>query len=64
MKNKKPWYKSKTIVGILIAIAPNIVSIFGLHLTEGMMDNLAALVGGVLSIYGRITADSGISAKA
>jgi len=64
---KKPWYQSKTVWGGIIAVAAGILSVFGKNISPEMQQfmtdqavqiatGIAAAVGGVLAIYGRIKA--------
>ncbi|MCR6498897.1 hypothetical protein MUO32_07640 [Shinella sp. CPCC 101442] len=59
----KPWYKSRTVWGALIAIAASLANAAGVEVTtgdEGELTDLlvaaAGTIGGVIAIYGRISA--------
>ena len=59
----KPWYRSRTVWGALIAIAASLANAAGVEVTtgdEGEMADLlvaaAGTIGGVIAIYGRISA--------
>lgn len=63
MLDIKPWYQSKTVWGALIAAGAPLLKHFGLEfgLAEqgDLADALAALAGaagGMLAVYGRVTA--------
>lgn len=64
MDTTKYWYQSKTVWGSLIAIVASILQAGGIELgTDSqaqLADSLVALcgaVGGLIAIYGRMTAD-------
>jgi outer membrane lipoprotein SlyB len=64
IENAKPWWQSKTMWGGIIAGAAGLGGLFGLSLDAGTQAELtdiaaavAASVGGLLAIYGRIKAD-------
>jgi hypothetical protein len=68
MVDEKPWYLSKTIWGSLVAIAAAIASAFGMPLGGDLQAQLveallqvAGAVGGLVAIYGRLTATDIIS---
>ncbi|MFN7011130.1 MAG: hypothetical protein ACK4PN_13955 [Allorhizobium sp.] len=63
MLDAKPWYQSKTVWGALIAIAAPLLKQAGVELGLAEQANLAdalttivGALGGVLAIYGRVTA--------
>jgi hypothetical protein len=65
--DKKAWYQSKTVIGGILAVLATIAGAFGFTVVEAdqvaLVDNLAAVgtaVGGLLAIYGRITAKTKI----
>lgn len=58
--NEKSALSSKTIWGALIAIVPQVLSLFGFELADGIMNDVVSVMGGVLAIYGRVDA-GGIS---
>ena len=64
MDDIKQWYVSKTVWGALIAILASLLQAAGIELdpaTRGdMADNAVALagaIGGLVAIYGRLTAE-------
>lgn len=64
MQDMKQWYLSKTVWGALIAILASLAQAAGIQLDPGtqgaMADHLVALagaIGGLVAIYGRLTAD-------
>lgn len=59
----KPWYKSRTVWGALIAIAASLANAAGVEVTAGDEGELADLlvaaagvIGGLVAVYGRISA--------
>lgn len=70
MFEKKPWYKSKTIVAAMVAVLLSILAAAGVEgiggekdaLVEVVMQVAAALAGGV-AIYGRVKAQENIGKK-
>lgn len=67
MLEMKPWYQSKTVWGALIAIAAPLLGRAGLELggpeqaeIAEAMTTLAGTVGGLLALYGRLTATKGV----
>jgi len=67
MDGMKFWYQSKTVWGALIAIAASVLQVAGIELGSDVQADLAEIAvtlagaaGGLLAIYGRITADTGI----
>jgi len=70
MDGMKFWYQSKTVWGALIAIAASVLQAAGIQLEGDVQADLADIavtlagaVGGLLAIYGRLTAESGIRGK-
>jgi hypothetical protein len=64
MDETKQWYLSKTVWGALIAIVASLLSGMGLELGAGVQDrladdlvSLAGAIGGLIAIYGRLTAE-------
>ena len=64
MEEMKQWYLSKTVWGALTAITASLLPAMGLVLGADariqLADNLVALagaVGGLIAIYGRLTAE-------
>ena len=60
----KQWYLSKTVWGALIAIVASLVPAMGMEFDAGtqaqLVDDLVSLagaIGGLIAIYGRLTAD-------
>jgi hypothetical protein len=67
MLEMKPWYQSKTVWGALIAIAAPLLGHAGLQVggTEqaeiaDALTAFAGTVGGLLALYGRLTATKGV----
>lgn len=58
--NEKPWYKSKTIWGSIVAVLALIAGAFGYSVgpeaQEEIVTALIGIVGGGFAIYGRIKA--------
>lgn len=59
----KPWYRSRTVWGALIAIAASLANAAGIEVTAGDEAELADLLvaaagtaGGLIALYGRIFA--------
>ena len=68
MEEMKQWYLSKTVWGALIAILASLLPGMGIELgadARGQLaDNLVSLagaVGGLIAIYGRLTAEKRLS---
>lgn len=69
MNDIKQWYSSKTIWGALIAITASVLKMRGFELgaadQSAIADGLVSIVGaagGLLAVYGRVTASATISA--
>ena len=67
MGDWKNWYHSKTIWGALIAIGASVLHAAGIDIEAGdqsqIVDsvvNIAGTIGGLVAIYGRITASTAI----
>jgi hypothetical protein len=67
MDGTKQWYRSKTVWGALIAVGASLLQTVGVDLTPDVQNDLADLaiaaggvIGGALSIYGRISASAAI----
>jgi hypothetical protein len=67
MLDMKPWYQSKTVWGALIAIAAPLLGRAGLEVGGAeqaeiaeALTTLAGTVGGLLALYGRLTATKGV----
>ncbi len=59
----KSWYSSKTVWGAAIVIVASCANLFGLEISAGdqhdLTENLSAIVaaaGGIIAIWGRISA--------
>ncbi|MFB9951334.1 hypothetical protein ACFFP0_21005 [Rhizobium puerariae] len=70
MDGMKEWYQSKTVWGALVAVGASLLQIAGIELGPDMQADLADIAvtlagaaGGLLAIYGRISADAGIRGK-
>jgi hypothetical protein len=64
MEEMKHWYLSKTVWGALIAIVASLLPAMGMELAGSIQGeladhlvSLAGAVGGLLAIYGRLTAE-------
>jgi hypothetical protein len=69
MDSFKTWYQSKTVWGGLIAILASLLQATGVELGAETQSELADIAvtlagaaGGLLAIYGRVTAKTGIEA--
>lgn len=58
MEGFKGMLTSKTIWGTIIAIVATVAQMAGWNIggTEGLAEQIVALIGGAIAIYGRITA--------
>ena len=58
MEGEKSVFTSKTVIGAVVTIAASISLMFGYDIgdTNGLVEQISAALGGVLAIYGRITA--------
>lgn len=70
MDDMKAWYQSKTVWGALIAVGSSLLQIKGIELSADMQADLAnialtlaGVAGGLLAIYGRLRAATGIRGK-
>ncbi|WP_313522801.1 hypothetical protein [Shinella sp.] len=61
----KPWYTSRTVWGALIAIAASLANAAGIEITAGdegeladLLVSAAGVIGGLIAVYGRISARS------
>lgn len=68
-QKKKPWYKSKTIWGSIVAFGATVAGVFGLEIgadeQKQIVEALAALggvAGLVLTIVGRVKAKGAVTA--
>jgi uncharacterized membrane protein len=61
----KPAIRSKTIIGVIIAVAPQVARLFGMDVSDdeitAILDALMTLGGAAYAIYGRWTANEKIS---
>ena len=64
MNDSKQWYQSKTVWGSLIAILASLLQVAGVDFDvagqDQLADNLVALsgaVGGLVALYGRMSAE-------
>ncbi|MCL6707571.1 hypothetical protein M8R20_11215 [Pseudomonas sp. R2.Fl] len=67
MQDSKNWYESKTVWGGLLAVTAPLLDLAGFSIDAGMQADLAdrlvtlaGAVGGLLAIWGRLTANSAI----
>ncbi|NLS02870.1 iron-containing alcohol dehydrogenase family protein [Rhizobium sp. P32RR-XVIII] len=67
MDDLKHWYHSKTIWGALISVGASMLHATGFEVTAGdqgqIVDSIVSIagaVGGLLAVYGRLTATSAI----
>ncbi|PWW02223.1 hypothetical protein DFR52_102891 [Hoeflea marina] len=67
MNEIKPWYQSKAVWGALIAVAASAVRVGGIELgleDQGQLADaavsLAGTIGGLLALYGRVSAKNRI----
>lgn len=67
MHDYKNWYQSKTVWGGLIAVAAPLLGVAGMPLDVGsqgeladILATLAGAIGGLVAIWGRLTANSTI----
>ena len=67
MTDIKPWWQSKTLWGALVTIGSAALGLAGLELGDSdketlieLLTSLGAAIGGVIAIFGRVTAKSRI----
>jgi len=64
----KPWWQSKGVIGGLVATFAGLAPLFGLTVdvasTTEVVASVAALAGGAMAVYGRVTADRPIRKRA
>lgn len=67
MNIEKPWWQSKTLWGAAVTLLSAVLGLAGLELTEGdraslteLLTSLGAAMGGLMALYGRITAKARI----
>jgi uncharacterized membrane protein len=67
MDTTKPWWQSKTLWGALVTLVAAGFGLFGIDLADTerealteMMTSLGAAIGGLIAIFGRISARSRI----
>ena len=70
-ENNKSWWASKTVWGGLLALVAGVAGVFGYQLLPedqaALIDGgaaLAASLGGVIAIWGRVRASKGIGSQA
>lgn len=69
MKDKKPFWKSGTLLGILIFLAPTVTNILGYNLIPILVsgtisgDELCQLAGAIMAAYNRIKATHMLTMK-
>ena len=58
MEETKSALTSKTVIGAVVTIAASISLMFGFDIgdTNGLAEQISAALGGILALYGRITA--------
>ncbi len=71
MVDLKNWYSSKTIWGALISVVASVLHFAGIDLAPAdknqLVDaivNIAGALGGLLAVYGRVTAKAAIKSAA
>jgi len=67
---EKPWYKSKGVIGGIVAVLAAIGSAFKLNIDAGAQAQVTEIVltvigavGGAIGVYGRVKATSKIKGK-
>ena len=58
MEETKSALTSKGVIGAIVTIAASIALMFGIDIgdTGGLVEQISAILGGLLSLYGRVTA--------
>ena len=58
MEETKSALTSKTVIGSVVTIGASIALMFGVDVgdTGGLVEQISATLGGLLALYGRITA--------
>lgn len=58
MEGTKNLFESKTVIGAIVTIIASIALMFGVDVgdTNGLIEQISAALGGLLALYGRITA--------
>lgn len=58
MDETKSALTSKTVIGAVVTIAASIALMFGFDVgdTNGLIEQVSAAFGGLLALYGRVTA--------
>lgn len=63
MNIEKPWWQSKTLWGAAVTLLSAVLGLAGLELADGdrtslteLLTSLGAAMGGLMALYGRITA--------
>ncbi len=67
MTDTKPWWQSKTLWGAIVTLGSTVLGLAGLDFGDvdsdtliDVLTSLGAAIGGVLAIFGRITAKNRI----
>lgn len=67
MISRKPWYRSKTIIGALVAGASAVASMTGIDLDAEAQKTVVSTIlegstigGSILALFGRLKADTEI----
>ncbi len=67
MGQSKPWYQSKTIIGVILMVAGIAAGKFGYDLDDETKNQLAGIIatlgetfGAVLAVWGRVSATKAI----
>ncbi len=57
----KPWWKSKGVIGGLVAVIAGLAGLFGVDVDQPVLTDIilqvGAAIGGVLAVIGRIKAE-------
>jgi uncharacterized membrane protein len=61
--NSKNVVLSKTVWGGVIAILPQVLQMFGIDAPEGLPEQLMGVIGFILVIWGRLTANTTLTVK-
>ena len=58
MEQTKSALASKTVIGAIVTIVASVALMFGIDIgdTGGLVEQVSAVLGGLLSLYGRVTA--------
>ncbi|MDE1159303.1 MAG: hypothetical protein PW791_13740 [Neorhizobium sp.] len=70
MDGMKQWYQSKAVWGGVIAVAASLLQLMGYQVSQDLQGDLvdqavtlAGVAGGLVAIWGRLSATHGISGK-